>query len=259
MEFKSCTVIIPVIRETELFERVVSLTLESCAVSDLKEFIIVVHPEYTSKESITSIEKMRPVSEAAGVAYQVLEQKLPGMGGAMRDALEVAKGSHTIIQNADMALDPRVMAKMIACAKDTPATIISASRYIEKGSIEEGYKKLNLLWNRLAQVYCAILYQSRLTDFTYAYRCCPTVYYHAVQWEELKHPFALEGTLKFVRLGLPFREIPGRQIGGSQSGYRETLLYLPVSLHVRFMRKKDILKPDMSLMEQRPSLEEVSI
>lgn len=68
MEFKSCTVIIPVIRETELFERVVSLTLESCAVSDLKEFIIVVHPEYTSKESITSIEKMRPVSEAAGVA-----------------------------------------------------------------------------------------------------------------------------------------------------------------------------------------------
>lgn len=247
IQFRSCTIIIPVIRETDLLEQVVGTILETCAPSDLEEFIIVVHPEYTAKESFASIEKMRLRCEEAGVAYQVLKQKRPGMGGAMRDALDIAKGSHTVIQNADMALDPCIMAKMIDCAKDTPTTIISASRYIEKGSIEKGYKKLKLIWNRLAQVYCAVLYQSRLTDFTYAYRICPTAYYHAVNWEELKHPFALEGTLKFLRLHLPFYEIPGKQIGGTQSGYKETMLYLPVSLRIRFMNRKKILKPGAAL------------
>ena len=231
------------IRETDLFEKVVALTLESCAASDLEEIIVVVHPKYTAKESLTSIEKMRTASEAAGVLYRVMEQNLPGMGGAMRDAIEVAKGSHTIILNADMALDPRIIPQMVEYAKAAPDVIVSVSRYVKGGKIEDGYKKWKLLWNRLAQLYCAALYQSRLTDYTYAYRCCPTAYYHAVQWEELKHPFALEATLKFVRLGLPFREIPGRQFGGSQSGLQETMLYLPLSLRVRFMRKKHILKP----------------
>lgn len=247
IQFRSCTIIIPVIRETDLLEQVVGTILETCAPSDLEEFIIVVHPEYTAKESFASIEKMRLRCEEAGVAYQVLKQKRPGMGGAMRDALDIAKGSHTVIQNADMALNPRLVAQLIECAKNDPMRITSVSRYMKGGKIEGGYKVLKLAWNRLAQWYCAILYQSGLTDFTYAYRICPTAYYHAVNWEELKHPFALEGTLKFLRIGVRFQEIPGNQVGGSQSGYRETLLYLPVSLKIRFMRKKNILKPGVTL------------
>lgn len=240
--FTSCTIIIPVIRETDLFEQVVGTILDTCPLSDLEEFIIVVHPEYTAKESFASIERMRLRCEEAGVAYQVLEQKRPGMGGAMRDALDVARGSHTIIQNADMALDPRLVGKLIECAKENPIEITSVSRYMRGGRIEDGYKKLKLAWNRLAQWYCAILYQSKLTDYTYAYRICPTTYYHAVNWEELKHPFALETTLKFLRLGITFHEIPGNQVGGSQSGYGETMLYLPMSLRVRFMSRTKILK-----------------
>lgn len=247
MEFQSCTIIIPVIRETTLFEQVVGTILETCPHSDLAEFIIVVHPTHTAKESFHSIEKMKKSCEKCGILYKVLEQKLPGMGGAMRDALDIAKGSHTIIQNADMALDPRLVPKLIESAKEFPEDITIVSRHTKTSKIEEGYDKLKLIWNILAQKYCAVLYQSNLTDFTYAYRICPTKYYHAVNWEELKHPFALEGTLKFLRLGIKFHEIPGNQIGGSQSGYAETMLYLPVSLKIRFMDKKKILKPGMTL------------
>lgn len=243
MEFESCTIIVPVIRETNLFEQVVGTILDTCDPHDLKEFIIVVHPQYTARESFASIKKMRRRCEETGVAYHVLEQKLPGMGGAMRDALDAAKGSHTIITNADMALDPRLVEKLIQAAKSRPSVITSVSRYTKGGNIEEGYDVLKRVWNALAQKYCAVLYQSRLTDFTYAYRICPTMYYHAINWEELKHPFALETTLKFVRLGLKFQEIPGSQAGGTQSGYGETMLYLPMSLRVRFMSKKKILKP----------------
>lgn len=247
MNFQSCSIIIPVIRETDLFEKVIGEILDSCAPEDLKEFIIVVHPKYTAEESYISIGKMQQRCTEQGISYQVLEQKLPGMGGAMRNALDIAKGSHTIITNADMALDPRLVPKLIRSAKQFPKDITSVSRHTKSSKIEKGYDKLKLAWNVLAQKYCAILYQSNLTDFTYAYRICPTQYYHAVNWEELKHPFALEGTLKFLRLGIKFHEIPGNQIGGSQSGYGETMLYLPVSLKIRFMNRKKILKSGQNL------------
>lgn len=259
MVFTSCSIIIPVIRETDLFEQVVGTILDTCDVKDLKEFIVVIHPQYTAKESFASIKKMWQRCEADGIPYWVLEQSRPGMGGAMRDALDIAKGSHTIIQNADMALDPRLVAKLIECAKKMPNDITIVSRHTKESRIEEGYDKLKLAWNVLAQKYCSVLYQSKLTDYTYAYRICPTRYYHAVQWEELKHPFALEGTLKFLRLGIPFHEIPGNQIGGSQSGYAETMLYLPVSLRIRFMRKKKILKPGAVMSEPEEKRQETTV
>lgn len=221
--------------------------MERCSCIDIHEFVIVVHPEYTAKESYDSIEKMRKICQKLGILYQVLKQKLPGMGGAMRDALDIATGSHTIILNADMASDPCLVEKLIQYAKKFPDNIISVSRYISGGEIESGYKKVKLLWNTLSQRYCAFLYQSKLTDYTYMYRICPTKYYQSVIWEELRHPFALETTLKFLRLGLPFQEIPGKQIGGSQSGYAETMQYLPTSLRIRFVSKKKILKSDAVL------------
>lgn len=247
MKFENCTIIVPVIRETDLFEQVIKTILDTCKPKDLAEFIIVVSHKYTAQESYVSIEKMRKKCNALSISFHLLEQKLPGMGGAMRDALEIAQGSHTIIQNADMALNPLLVSRLIEYAKERPNEITSVSRYMQGGRIEDGYKKAKLLWNKLSQKYCAFLYQSKLTDFTYSYRICPTKYYQAVNWEELKHPFALEMTLKFWRLGIKFQEIPGNQFGGSQSGYRETMLYLPASLRFRFMSKKKILKPGLIL------------
>jgi hypothetical protein len=239
MRFENVSIIIPVIRETDLFEQVVTTILDKCTHGDVKEFIIVVC-EKTAKESLSSIEKMRQKCAEAGAPYQVLWQKLPGMGGAMRDGLDAAAGSHTIISNADMALDPGLVPTLIEQARRYPEDIISVSRYLEKDLIEKGYNKFKLVWNAIAQKWLKLFYFSKITDFTYAYRIAPTTLYHAVRWEELKHPFALEGTLKFLRLGCKFHEIPGRQQGGTQSGYGETMLYLPVALRIRFMHRKDI-------------------
>lgn len=247
MDFRSCSIIIPVIRETDLFEQVVQTILNTCNTGDIEEFIVVVHPEYTARESYKSIKKMEQSCKKKNVAYQILNQTLPGVGGAMRDALDIATGSHTIILNADMASDPYLVEKLIRYAKECPSNIISVSRYISGGKIESGYKKVKLLWNTLSQKYCAFLYQSKLTDYTYMYRICPTKYYQVVIWKELRHPFALETTLKFLRLGLSFQEIPGKQIGGSQSGYLETLTYLPTSIKIRFMRKRRILKSGITM------------
>jgi hypothetical protein len=247
MKFKNVSIIIPVIRETGLFEQVVTTMLDRCSHGDIKEFIIVVC-EKTARESFVSIDKMKQKCHEFGIAYQILWQKLPGMGGAMRDALNAATGSHTIISNADMALDPVLVPVLIEQAKKYPNDITSVSRYLEKGLIEKGYDKFKLIWNIVSQRWLRLFYFSKITDYTYAYRIAPTALYHSVNWTEVRHPFALETTLKFLRLGLAFHEIPGKQIGGSQSGYLETLDYLPVAIKIRFMRREKILKDDNGLL-----------
>lgn len=242
MNFKNCTIIVPVIRETDAFETVIQTILDTNDHKDLAEFIVVVHPQYTAKESFVSIEKMRKVSEEACVPYTLLYQKLPGMGGAMRDALDIAKGSHTIISNGDMALDPAQVVDLINLAKKYPEDVISCSRFIKGGKVEGYTRKWKYEWSRMSQRLCSFMFHTNVTEFTFAYRICLTKYYHDIIWKETTHAFALEGTLKLVKLGLTFHEIPGHHIGGSQSGFKETLSYFPTLMHVKFMSKKKMLK-----------------
>jgi hypothetical protein len=245
MTFINCSIIITVLNETDLFEEEVQLLFDTCKKEDLKELIIAVHPKYTTSESIECIERMGRLAQSKGIGYKIVNQKLPGMGGAMRDALEVAEGSHVIILTGDQSADPSCVALLIEYAKLKPNSIISASRYAKGGRIEEeGYGKLKMAWNKLSQIYCSVLYQSRLSDFTLAYRICPTEYYHGIVWEETKHPFALETTLKFLRVGIPVYEIPCIQKGGTQTSTKEKLSYLPVSIKIRFMRKKKFVKKE---------------
>jgi len=242
MNFKSCTIIIPVIRETALFEQVVGTILDTCDHADLKEFIIVVHPQYTAKESYASINKMRERCEKDGVPYQILEQKLPGMGGAVRDGIEIAKGSHTIFLCADCSNDPIIASQFIEKAKKYPDCCINGSRYIPGGTLGNEYKLPKKIWNIVANKGLHLLYPCSVTDFSSAIRCVPTKYYHSMNMIEIGHPWSVETTFKLLRLGVKFHEIPLVQHGGSQSGYLETLQYIRPMLYCRFMRKSKILK-----------------
>lgn len=246
MKFVNCSIIIPVLRETDLFEQVVTLILDTCNYDDIREFIIVVC-EKTEKESFKSIEKMQSKCDELGISYSVLWQKLPGMGGAVRDANAAAKGSHTTMVVADMAGDPKVISQFIDLAKQYPKDIISASRYLVKSKKPEEYDTFKYIWNVVSQFGLRVLYRTNLTDFTAAFWMVPTAYFQAIQFEEVRHPFSLEETLKFLRLGIKFHEIPFVMIGGSQSGYLETLGYARPAIKCRFISKKKILKPGSTI------------
>jgi len=246
MEFESCTIIIPVIRETDLFEREIETILDTCDPNDIEEFIIVVHPERTASESYRSIEKMRERCKEASIPYQVLHQKLPGMGGAVRDGIELAKGSHTIFLCADYSNDPIIASQFIQNAKIYPNDCINGSRYISGGTLGNGYKLPKKIWNFIANKGLHLLYPCPVTDFSGAIRCVPTKYYQSMRMAETGHPWSVETTFKLLRLGVKFHEIPLVQRGGSQSGYLETLQYIRPMIYCRFMRKSKILKDNVN-------------
>jgi len=250
MLFESCSIIIPVIRETDLFEQVVQTILDTCSHKDLEEFIIVVHPERTASESYYFIDKMRRHCEDANIEYQVLKQRLPGMGGAVRDGIDIAKGSHTIFLSADLGNDPIIVSQFIAKAKKYPNDCINGSRYISGGTLGAEYKLPKKIWNFIANKGLHLLYPGSVTDYSSAIRCVPTELYHSMRMIETEHPWTVETTFKLMRLGVKFHEVPLIQHGGSQSGYLETLRYIRPMIYCRFMPKSKILKGGLNTAEE---------
>lgn len=240
--FKGLSVIIPVIRETTLFEETIREVLASCDSSDIEEFIVMIHPENTAKDSLNSIEAMRYIVKNAGIQYHVIPQKLPGVGGAVRDGIDVAKGSHILFICADKSNNPEIVSKFIEMQKKYPDDCINGSRYIEGGTLGTDYKLPKKIWNYVANKGLHLLYPYPITDFSSGIRSLPAAIYQSLIMVETGHPWAVETTFKLLRMGVPFHEIPLVQSGGSQSGYLETLQYLRPMIYCRFMRKDRMQK-----------------
>lgn len=246
MKFINCTVIIPVLRESDLFEKVVKRIIQTCQHRDIKEIIVVIC-EKTEQDSLRSINKMRMYVNKLNISYIVLQQDLPGMGGAIRDAMNIASGSHSIMICADYCYDPAQLQDFIKLSKKYPDSIVMGSRYLKKQKRSKDYPLYKYAWNIASQHLLHILYRTNITDFTAAYWMYPTKYFQSVNWTETKHPFSLEQTLKYIRLGVTFHEIPFTLTGGSESGFLETLSYLRPAIKCLFINKEKILKPGTNI------------
>jgi hypothetical protein len=239
--FTGASVILPVMTETESLVQTFDIVESHCA-NDVCEYILVVC-ERTSKESLTVCEKLVARDPER---VQMLYQKLPFLGGAIREAFDQAKSSHVIMMASDLETDPNDVRTMIQEAKAAPNAIITASRWIQGGGFQ-GYNLAKLVSNMLFQRLFSLLYRCRLSDMTYGYRLFPTKLVQAIVWEELRHPFLLETILKPLRLGVKVKETStvwrARREGESQNPFFRNFQYFPVGLRVLRYRRSDILKP----------------
>lgn len=228
--------------ETYSLEQTVKIILDTCNHEDLAEIIIIVSPK-TSNETLSTAEKLIAQYSDKAQIY-VYEQKLPFLGGAIRDGIKIAKGSHLVMMSADLETDPILINKFIEQAKKYPDGIITASRWRRGGSFK-GYSKIKLVCNYIFEKAIAWFYFSNLSDMTFGYRLFPTELMQNINWEELKHPFCLETALKPLRLGVKFIEIPAkwqaRTEGVSQNGFFATFKYFRPAWHNRFLKREQIL------------------
>jgi hypothetical protein len=238
--FGSVTVILPVMTETESLIKTVDIILSMCR-PNLREFLIVVC-ERTKPESMSAV---RSLERRFGDLVFVHNQHLPFLGGAMREAFELAHGTHVIVMASDLETDPTDVRKMIDEACKQPDAIITASRWRKSGSFE-GYNFVKLLANWVFQRFFSILYSTNLSDLTYGYRLFPTRLVQAIQWEELRHPFLFETIIKPLRLGVPIVEIStawkARVEGKSQNTFIRNFAYFRTGLKARFIPKASIIK-----------------
>ncbi len=242
-EFKNVTILLPAMDETYSLEQTVDIIMDTCDTRDLAEFIILLC-DRTSKETRKIASDL--VEKYTGkVSIYIHDQTLPFVGGAIREGIDLARGSHVVMMSSDLETDPRVIRKFIRGAKKYPDRIITATRWRNGGGFDN-YNKIKLVCNLIFERSIGIFYGVGLTDLTYAYRIFPSALMKSIKWEELKHPFFLETALKPLRLGVKFIETPAhwsaRTEGQSQNGFFANFKYFKTAFHNRFLSEKDILK-----------------
>jgi hypothetical protein len=237
--FESASIILPVLNETYSLRQTVNIIEATCA-REVGEYIIVVC-ERTKPESLAVC---REITQRLGERCSMHFQKRPFSGGAIRDGFDLARFSHVVMMASDLETDPALVQTLIKAAAEHPDGIATASRWMEGGQFE-GYSPIKLVANYLLQKMLSVLYGTRLSDLTYAYRIFPCSLVRAIRWEELKHPFFLETALKPLRLGVCIREFPAkwkaRTEGEFGSPFIANFSYFRIAITTRFCRRDRLL------------------
>ncbi len=238
---ESVTIILPVMNETVSLEETVRIILRD--VKDRLNEILIVVCGRTTAEAMATVDGL---SESLGSQVRVHMQTLPYLGGAMREAFDLARGSHVIMMASDLETDPNTVKILIANAETRPSAIVTATRWRTSDGFQ-GYSKIKLVCNWLFQRFFAILYGVQLSDMTYAYRIFPTKLVQSIRWEELRHAFLFETLVKPLRLGVQVIEVPSawkaRSEGKSQNTFLLNFVYFRSGLRTRFANRQSILKP----------------
>lgn len=238
--FKNVSIMLGAVTEVETLKETVNTVLSICNPEDLKE-IIICYSDRTTEESMRMVNELK--ANEKDVPIVVMKQKRPKMA-CVNDTIDASTGSHCLLLASDMALDLDVVPTLIELTKKDPNTIHSVSRWM-KGCKFHDYGTIRRIANFCAQKFLAVLYMRNLTDFTIPVQVAPAELYKSIRFEEEGFPFLLEMVLKPIRLGYKFTETPtdcySRKEGKSSNSTKETLSYLRVALHIRFMKKRDIL------------------
>ena len=240
-EFSGVSIVTGAVTETDSLRRTVEFILENCNHNDLTE-IIIGYPDRATSECVAVIKELE--AKECDVSIWSFVQKRPSLG-FLTEAFDYAKGSHIITVDSDMALDLELIPKMIEGAKKEPDTVFSASRWLG-GSKFDRYNKFKKFLNFCAQKFLAVLYQSELTDFTIPFQIISAELLKSINFEETGFAIFIEMVLKPLRLGCKIKELPSdcreRTQGKSSNSFAQLPSYLKMALHIRFMKKEDILK-----------------
>ncbi len=241
-QFKSLTVLLPVMNETSSLIKTVEI-LQSTVGDLLEEVIILVSPR-------TSAPSMEVASELAAQTDSLIKvqlQQLPFLGGALREGFLAAKGSHVVMMASDLETDPYDVIHLVEIAKSHPQAIVTASRWLASGSFTN-YNVVKLVANRIFQGIFSLLYSTHLSDMTYGFRLFPTDLVQAISWSELRHPFLFETILKPLRLGVQVIEIPSswkaRTEGESSNTFLRNFVYFRTGIKTRFSPTRELLRRD---------------
>lgn len=127
-----------------------------------------------------------------------------GKGVAIRIGLTYAVGDFTIIQDADLELDPSEYGRILAPLLNGSAQVVYGSRFRQRNRIPLRTR----LANRFLVLITNLLYGSRLTDMETAYKAFRTDVVRSLRLTSLRFEIEAELTAKLLRCGYGIVEVP---------------------------------------------------
>jgi len=186
-------------------------------VFSLKESVDVLNGLNTDVEILLvyspySTERARAMGLGLTATYENVRmqtQVTPGIGGAYQDGFNWATTEFVLMMSSDLETDPNLVPRMIAELKAHPdIDIVAVSRWLQKSSFV-GYSRILLIANFIFQSIIRIVFKTKMTDSTYAFRIYRRESLENVVFREKKHGFFLESLLLPLVQGSKVLEIPG--------------------------------------------------
>lgn len=128
-----------------------------------------------------------------------------GKGAAVRTALQHARGSYVIIQDADLEYDPTQFTDMLEPVRRGVATVVYGSRAFASHT---AYSYWYVVGNRLVTAAVNVLYNVYLSDMETCYKLMPLDVARSLQLEARGFELEPEVTAKLLRLGHRIYEVP---------------------------------------------------
>lgn len=202
---KKLSIIIPVYNEATTIGEVIRVIHALELISGIEKEVILVNDcsKDDSKLAITNT-----IKTLNSLSLKLCEHSVnKGKGGAIHTGIKEATGDYTIIQDADLELNPEEINLLLKVVLDGKADIVYGSRFLNKeikgGSWISNRANAFLTWlsNRIFGI--------RITDMETCYKLVPTPVFKSLKLVEQRFGFEPEITAKLAKhKNLKWAEVP---------------------------------------------------
>ena len=219
---RKLSIIIPVFNEKntiyEVLVKVTSVNLQN----DIEKEIIIVNDNSTdiSRNEIERYIKSFPNNNVRLINHKVNV----GKGGALHTGIKFATGDYTIIQDADLELNPDEYKILIEPVLSGVGDIVYGSRFLNQKKQESSLSKSA---NEFLTGLSNFVFNIHITDMETCYKLVPTSIFQSLILKEQRFGFEPEITAKLAKIKslkwkeVPITYIPRTNIEGKKIGWKD--------------------------------------